>query len=293
MFEYKYSLEKGSKKFRCPKCGKDKRYVRYVDNETKEYLDFEYGRCDREQSCGYHNPPKSKESYAQSYYSEPTYTQTVSFVDTKTVDCTLKCYDRNSFVVYLKSVYDHNLVDEVISKYKVGTSNKFGGSPVFWQIDTTGNVRTGKIMAYDPTSGKRIKNEVGIPQITNVHSLLRLNEFNYSQCMFGEHLISERQVSYGIVESEKTAIIMSLEMPKITWISVNGKGNFNQKLMEKLKSKKAVAYPDKGCFQEWKLVAERMNSLGFNIVMSMVVEENTTQEGEDIADIFLKCKSVR
>ncbi len=36
------------------------------------------------------------------------------------------------------------------------------GSVIYWQIDTKGKVRTGKVMKYDPNSGHRIKNGGGI-----------------------------------------------------------------------------------------------------------------------------------
>lgn len=50
---YKWSLRKGGKKERCPQCGK-MRFVPFVltaDPTVKAGPD--YGRCDREQSCGY------------------------------------------------------------------------------------------------------------------------------------------------------------------------------------------------------------------------------------------------
>ncbi len=63
MTEFKYSLDKSSKKFICPSCGK-RRFVRYINQITNEYLDEAYGRCDRETSCGYHNNPKQNECIA-------------------------------------------------------------------------------------------------------------------------------------------------------------------------------------------------------------------------------------
>lgn len=45
------------KKWLCPACGK-KRYVRYYDFSKGKYLLYQYGRCDREESCGYWVKPE-------------------------------------------------------------------------------------------------------------------------------------------------------------------------------------------------------------------------------------------
>lgn len=58
MNQHRYKLEKGSKKHHCPECRK-RRFVRYIDTDTSEYLPHLYGRCDRESKCAYHlNPYK-------------------------------------------------------------------------------------------------------------------------------------------------------------------------------------------------------------------------------------------
>jgi hypothetical protein len=53
---HRYTLEKGSRKHRCPDCGK-KTFVLYKDIQTGDYLPEQYGRCDREIKCGCFNPP--------------------------------------------------------------------------------------------------------------------------------------------------------------------------------------------------------------------------------------------
>ena len=63
MATFKFSLDKSSKKFICPNCNK-KTFVYYVDTAQGKYLSTDFGRCDREQNCGYHKaPPKGKKAY--------------------------------------------------------------------------------------------------------------------------------------------------------------------------------------------------------------------------------------
>ena len=64
---YRYSLDRSSKKFTCPEC-RQKRFVRYVDAETDEYLPEQFGRCDREVNCGYHQNPYTNK-YKRDFYS--------------------------------------------------------------------------------------------------------------------------------------------------------------------------------------------------------------------------------
>lgn len=56
---FRYELDKSSKKFSCPSCGQ-KRFVKYKDVTTEEYLDDQYGRCDRVNSCGHDVRPKNE-----------------------------------------------------------------------------------------------------------------------------------------------------------------------------------------------------------------------------------------
>ena len=67
--------------------------------------------------------------------------------------------------------------------YALGATNY--KEVIFWQIDTAGKVRTGKIMQYNAETGKRIKHESGA--IDWVHNKLKktkqlLGDFNLQQC---------------------------------------------------------------------------------------------------------------
>ena len=60
MSEYRFHLQKykyGSK-ISCPSCGKPRCFVKYVDAEGEIAFPGNVGKCDHENSCGYHYTPK-------------------------------------------------------------------------------------------------------------------------------------------------------------------------------------------------------------------------------------------
>ncbi len=64
MIQFKYTLDKSSKKFVCPKCNK-KSFVKYIETETNDYLSDEFGRCDRQSSCQYFLTPEKEQATFQ------------------------------------------------------------------------------------------------------------------------------------------------------------------------------------------------------------------------------------
>ena len=59
--EHRYILEPYSgpgSRYTCPECGRKGAFVRYIDTETGEQLADNVGRCNREDSCGYHYKPR-------------------------------------------------------------------------------------------------------------------------------------------------------------------------------------------------------------------------------------------
>ena len=162
----------------------------------------------------------------------------------------------------------------------------FNSSTVFWQIDSSGNIRSGKIMAYDVTSGKRLKKNDGSPLISWAHTALRLPKFNLNQCLFGLHLLSESEKQVAVVESEKTAIIMSIELPQYTWMATGSLSGFKDEYLKPLKSKEIIAFPDKGGYKEWKTTANNLNRKGFNLRVSKLLEVDEYEMGWDIVDLI-------
>ncbi|SHF41574.1 hypothetical protein SAMN05444377_10880 [Flavobacterium fontis] len=293
MNEYKYSLDKSSKKFVCPKCGK-RRFVRYLNQISNEYLEETFGRCDRETSCGYHNNPKQNECIA--IVNIERINLIPDFIDPLLVKQSLKKYGNNNFAKFLHKNFAKDEVENCIAKYNIGTSKHWEGATVFWQINQTQKVHTGKIILFDEDTGKRVKNP--FPHINWVHKKIKKDKFNLKQCLFGLHLNKTRVATtlqyhcntIAIVESEKTAIIMSLFIPEYLWMATGSKQNLKLQLLEPIKNENIVVYPDKGEFNDWNIKVTELQRQGFKIKCSSVVENSDFETGTDLADIYFAMK---
>lgn len=299
---YKYSLQKKSTKHQCPNCNK-KRLVLYIDLETKEYVSPLVGRCDREINCGYHYSPRSyfndnNQPYVPNIKFCPSFDQKVdiSIHDKTDLTNTLMHYNENNFIQFLKSKFDRQEVEKMAFDYKIGTANFWNFGTIFWQIDSKYNVRGGKVIIYN-TSGKRTN------YINWIHSIKiksqEIKNFNLSQCFFGEHLINNCDTTVAIVESEKTACIMSIIFKKYKWIAAGSLNGLNDFKMEAVRNRRIILYPDLGNygingspFTIWKSKCEHFRNKGFDIEISDLLEKNGTsyqrEKGYDIADYFLQ-----
>ena len=294
MTEFKYSLDKSSKKFICPNCGK-RRFVRYLNQITNEYLEETYGRCDRETSCGYQNNPKQNDCIAIVNIEKINIIP--DFIDPILVKQSLKKYCNNNFAKFLHKHFAKQEVENCITKFNIGTSKHWEGSTVFWQINQTKKVHTGKIILFDENTGKRVKNP--FPHINWVHKKINKDKYNLKQCLFGLHQLKSSIAmplqyncnTIAIVESEKTAIIMSLFIPEYLWMATGSKQNLKLQLLEPIKKENIVVYPDKGEFADWNKKVIELQKQGFKIKCSSIVENSEFETGTDLADIYFAMKN--
>lgn len=114
-----------------------------------------------------------------------------SFIEPEIMRQSLKLYQTNKLFQFLSFHFGQEATEELMLRYHVGTSKHWPGATVFWQVDISGRVRTGKVMLYNSENGRRIKEPHNY--ITWVHSLLKKDNFNLRQCLFGEHLLSSDQ----------------------------------------------------------------------------------------------------
>ena len=150
----------------------------YVVSFTMSMIRVSYvGRCDHENSCGYHYTPKdyfhdNPDMKPKDWDDDtPIYNKVgttkgkeepksiePSFIPMVFVSKSLSAYKtKNPLYQYLCGVIGEYEVKRIFRLYLVGTGNKWGGCTVFWQIDANGNVRAGKLMGYDSKTGHRIK----------------------------------------------------------------------------------------------------------------------------------------
>lgn len=201
----------------------------------------------------------------------------------------------SNFVRFLQQHFNEDQIKEAMNHYSLGaTKNK---EVIFWQIDLNGKVRTGKIMQYNPETGRRIKHKSGA--INWVHNKLKKSDptfadFRLYQCYFGEHLLRLHPCKpVAIVEAEKTAIIASMLFDNYIWLAA---GNLNGITVEKstvLRERDIVLFPDAGCFEKWNKKKEGIrNQIFCQIVISNLVETHATPQqshnGYDIADYILE-----
>jgi hypothetical protein len=214
----------------------------------------------------------------------------VSFIPVELFKARLIDYDANNFVKFLITLFGVDVTSELISRYFIATSKHWAGATIFWQIDKQGKIRTGKIMLYNPTTGKRVKEPFN--HINWVHSLLKQPEFELRQCLFGEHLLSIDKIKpVAIVESEKTAVIASVYLPQFIWVAVGSLTNLNAEKCSILKGRTVILFPDLNGFEKWSKKAKELSNLAYFQVSDLLERKASKAEreqGQDLADFLIR-----
>jgi len=288
MKDFRYTLEKYTgmrSRYFCPDCSK-KTFTRYIDNQTKQHLADYVGRCSREEKCSYHYTPKmyfERTGYKQQNDFSFDYKPKKKVVKPSTIDkndfiATLRLYEINNFALGLYKYFPKEKVNAVLKKYCVGTAK--GGKVIFWQVSLKGEVRTGKIMQYDPLTLKRTSD------IDWVHS--RYKNFNLKQLYFGAHLLVDTKTPVAIAEGEKNAILGALYFPQYNWLAVGSVTMLNVEKLNALKSYNVTLFPDKGrAFSKWNEIAEKAY---FTVAVNDTLEKTSLPDGDDIADLIIEIK---
>ena len=140
----------------------------------------------------------------------------------------------NNLLKYMRATYGNKATNLVKEQYVLGTTND--GGVIFWNINKDLKIQKAKV-AYYKLNGRR-KQFFKQPY---------KNENGYYSCLFGEHLILDSYRGKQIiilVESEKTAVIGSLLLPKYTWLSYGGSTGLTERKYECLVGHTVLIVPD-------------------------------------------------
>lgn len=307
-------LDKSSRKYLCPQCGKRK-LVRYVDSNTGELQSSEFGRCDREDSCGYFLYPKAEwkeygkvaRSLAIRRESHPQKKKEQVFIPWEALNSTLSGYNECSFISYLmsKGVPD-SVLERVIEMYYLGTINSghLRGALTIPFINVEDNIAFVQVKMFDE-SNKTIKTSA-------LHSILKgtkenewINEFEKNEqkvtCFFGAHLLKVYPRNpIVLVEAPKTAIYGTCYYgaPKtekdFLWLAVYNKSSLTEEKFKILEGRKIIMIPDlssdSDTFNKWSEKAHSFAKMFKNTTVSIFdyLEQYAPDElrktGGDFAD---------
>ena len=213
-------------------------------------------------------------------------------------------------------------VDAAFDRYRIGSTKE--REVIYWQIDRCEMVRTGKIMDYG-SDGHRKKDKGANWVHCQDGTGLATKEQLAPQCLFGEHLLSCSTTDFsdftdyktdgsstsqeknqcnpsnpwsennprkiGVVESEKSAIILSILCPDIIWLATGGMDNFKAEMLEVIKPFDVVVCPDADALDIWSKKIEQLNRDGYHLYIPDWYRAMCTPEArekkQDIADFLL------
>jgi len=290
----------------CNRSNRDGKYINFIGMEDQ------YGYC---HSCGKLSLPKQEyqdEKGERYYWNENirrfekidemgivkpvetghnTIEQTkkieLRYINPKLVKESMLKQPENNLSKYIRNTYGDKKTEKVINLYYLGTDA--AGYTLFWSVDRDLKVRKAKAIKYN-TTGKRTS-KIRSPY---------LNEDGYKACLFGEHLLrfgNRESDVFVLVESEKTAIISSIILPKYWWLAYGGINGLTTDKMKVLKGYRVLIIPDmsENAVSIIKRKIPLMKQLGIHVKIWDMTEGRTDEQlkqdldyNNDLEDLLKK-----
>lgn len=191
--------------------------------------------------------------------------------------------NRNTFVDFLHTLFDSPKVAAAVERYCIGGDSQC--RTIFPNLDQEGRCVGGAVIPY-LANGHRDKSKGA----SNIHSELKRKDKTHptqgDQVLFGSHLLRlYPSASVGVVESQKSAVILSIIHPQIVWVATAGMTNFNERLLAPIYDRNVVCYPDVNGVQEW---TQRAKDLPFKNIRVSDWWRYAQDEKEDITDVVIR-----
>lgn len=153
-----------------PTAGRSRCFVRYVDEESIIRFPDTVGKCDHENSCGYHYTPREYFRDNPDVLSQPdggradrrilpmaaereTPHPVPSFISADVVMRSLSHYEINPLYHYLCQTFGEEETQRLFRLYRIGTSSKWGGATIFWRRTDRDRCGPGKSCCTIPLPG--------------------------------------------------------------------------------------------------------------------------------------------
>lgn len=274
--------------------------------DALRYLGRKYG-IEVEGSDKFRYVPRSKpRDYQIQQNKLPVFTLPLSMYERST-----KGLEHDSLVKWL---YNHkwdcaqkSRIPDVLISYRIGTMNTRNNEQftIFWYSDEDGKLCTGKMIRYH-YNGHRMKASEGIKYNSDwIHAWLYRSpvstyydrdKVDWKRTYFGMHFIDQYpNATINIVESEKTALIMSIAYGNndtSIWLACGSKNNITKDRLQPLidRHRYIVLYPDRDAINEWK---DTTKAIGYGrMTINDKPVTNWWREGDgekaDIADVVLR-----
>jgi hypothetical protein len=260
---YKYTLT-NKRRTDCPFCFKKGKYSAFINTKTGELAPLEYGMCS---SCRESRRPPDNYIIGESTYEDNA---NFGYYEADTVSINLinqyhkeKSYVRNNFINGLERRFGKGPVKRVVDQFKLG---RFADSGIlFPYLYTDTHVCTGKIMFYDDDLHRIKEGKKQYPQYlhnlnykTDGYWRYDFNEYDIDEngneyiipfklklCLFGHHqVVNDKLRTICLVESEKTAVIMSIVLPEFIWLASGGKTMIQDYKFLYFTGRKCLVFPD-------------------------------------------------
>lgn len=257
----------------CPSCGKPHRFSEYIDLRTGKPVGPGCGKCDRENHCRYRVTPSEyfrqhpEAKYGYLTQATPVFRPEPSprlYLPEDALARYATPYSQSNFGRWLVSkAPSPEALLRTVQMYRLSATQT--GGIIFWYIDHTGRLCQGKMMWYKPNGHRN-----GI--VSNVSSDMAKSglmpkDAEMQRCLFGAHLLAERpDAMVYIVESEKTALVMSMLQPEHIWLATGGSSMLNTYVVRPLFNRKVVLVPDSGCLSKWQKVMQQTQSIHYTFV---------------------------
>lgn len=137
-------------------------------------------------------------------------------------------------------------------RYRLGCTRL--GGVIFWQIAADGDIYDGKVMYYQEDCHRdKLRHPTWVSTLlAHRNRWADAERMTTRHCFFGTHLLRDSCNSFNsllkkniaVVESEKSAVILSEHFPQHVWLATGGQGNVQTYKFRPLRGHRVILFPD-------------------------------------------------